>query len=157
MKEMKKKTHSTNPVNVYFVHWICFENIVSPFFFVCITNADRFPKYCFSHFRKWCRGIMRTSAVPYEQKSKAIFMHTSLWISHLLRVYPHIRSRTCRFNIDPSVYSPYFSLGACMEGLNHLFTQLLGVSFQTVRPKMGELWSEDVRKLVSFSLPSLFT
>ncbi|XP_051766265.1 mitochondrial intermediate peptidase [Ctenopharyngodon idella] len=55
--------------------------------------------------------------------------------------------RTEKFNIDPSVYSPYFSLGACMEGLNHLFTQLLGVSFQTVQPKMGELWSEDVRKL----------
>lgn len=32
MKEMKKKTHSTNPVNVYFVHWICFGNIVFPFF-----------------------------------------------------------------------------------------------------------------------------
>ncbi|XP_067253714.1 mitochondrial intermediate peptidase isoform X2 [Chanodichthys erythropterus] len=55
--------------------------------------------------------------------------------------------RTEKFNIDPSVYSPYFSLGACMEGLNHLFMQLLGVSFQTVQPKMGELWSEDVRKL----------
>lgn len=52
-----------------------------------------------------------------------------------------------KFNIDPSVYSPYFSLGACMEGLNRLFMQLLGVSFQAEQPKMGELWSEDVRKL----------
>uniref|UniRef100_A0A672NKM2 Mitochondrial intermediate peptidase n=1 Tax=Sinocyclocheilus grahami TaxID=75366 RepID=A0A672NKM2_SINGR len=52
-----------------------------------------------------------------------------------------------RFNIDPSVYSPYFSLGACMEGLNRLFMQLLGVYFQAEQPKMGELWSEDVRKL----------
>ncbi|KAI2659653.1 Mitochondrial intermediate peptidase [Labeo rohita] len=55
--------------------------------------------------------------------------------------------RTEKFNIDPSIYSPYFSLGACMEGLNRLFTQLLGVSFQTEQAKMGELWSEDVRKL----------
>ncbi|XP_057176984.1 mitochondrial intermediate peptidase isoform X2 [Triplophysa rosa] len=43
--------------------------------------------------------------------------------------------------------NPYFSLGACMEGLNHLFTQLLGVYFQAEEPKMGEVWSEDVRKL----------
>uniref|UniRef100_A0A672NNK8 Mitochondrial intermediate peptidase-like n=1 Tax=Sinocyclocheilus grahami TaxID=75366 RepID=A0A672NNK8_SINGR len=55
--------------------------------------------------------------------------------------------RTEMFNIDPSVYSPYFSLGACMEGLNRLFMQLLGVYFQAEQPKMGELWSEDVRKL----------
>ncbi|XP_016412173.1 mitochondrial intermediate peptidase-like [Sinocyclocheilus rhinocerous] len=55
--------------------------------------------------------------------------------------------RTEMFNIDPSIYSPYFSLGACMEGLNRLFMQLLGVYFQAEQPKMGELWSEDVRKL----------
>lgn len=55
--------------------------------------------------------------------------------------------RTEKFEIDPSVYSPYFSLGACMEGLSNLFTKLLGVSFQTELPKMGEVWSEDVRKL----------
>ncbi|XP_055063834.2 mitochondrial intermediate peptidase [Misgurnus anguillicaudatus] len=55
--------------------------------------------------------------------------------------------RTEKFNVDSSIYSPYFSLGACMEGLNHLFTQLLGVSFQTEEPKMGEVWSEDIRKL----------
>uniref|UniRef100_A0A672NL13 Mitochondrial intermediate peptidase n=1 Tax=Sinocyclocheilus grahami TaxID=75366 RepID=A0A672NL13_SINGR len=61
--------------------------------------------------------------------------------------------RTEMFNIDPSVYSPYFSLGACMEGLNRLFMQLLGVYFQAEQPKMGELWSEDVRKL--FSRPAL--
>ena len=35
-----------------------------------------------------------------------------------------------------------------MEGLNGLFSQLLGVSFQTQEPLTGEVWSEDVRKLV---------
>uniref|UniRef100_A0A672NJW4 Si:ch73-1a9.4 n=1 Tax=Sinocyclocheilus grahami TaxID=75366 RepID=A0A672NJW4_SINGR len=57
MKEMKKKTHSTNPV--------------SP------------------------------SAQPY----------------HLLPVYPHTHSCTCRFNIDPSVYSPYFWVLMSEKGL----------------------------------------
>ncbi|XP_051541725.1 mitochondrial intermediate peptidase-like [Myxocyprinus asiaticus] len=51
------------------------------------------------------------------------------------------------FNIDPSVYSPYFSLGACMEGLSRLFTHMLGISFQAEEPKMGEVWNKDVRKL----------
>lgn len=54
----------------------------------------------------------------------------------------------CRYNIEPSLYSPYLSLGACMEGLSNLFSQLYGVSFMTERPAAGEVWSEDVRKLV---------
>lgn len=56
-----------------------------------------------------------------------------------------------RFNIEPGLYSPYFSLGACMEGLNSLFTQLFGVSLLAEQPSAGEVWSEDVRKLVSSS------
>ncbi|XP_067842151.1 mitochondrial intermediate peptidase-like [Heptranchias perlo] len=55
--------------------------------------------------------------------------------------------RAERFNIEPSLYSPFFSLGACMDGLNLLFTQLLGVSLCVEQPEKGEVWSEDVRKL----------
>ncbi|XP_059931051.1 mitochondrial intermediate peptidase-like [Gadus macrocephalus] len=55
--------------------------------------------------------------------------------------------RAERFNIEPSLYSPYFSLGACMEGLNNLFSQLFGVSLMSDQPSAGEVWSEDVRKL----------
>lgn len=58
-----------------------------------------------------------------------------------------------RYNIEPSLYSPYLSLGACMEGLNNLFCQLYGVSLMSEQPGVGEVWSEDVRKLVSVRLP----
>uniref|UniRef100_A0A8B9LCI3 Si:ch73-1a9.4 n=1 Tax=Astyanax mexicanus TaxID=7994 RepID=A0A8B9LCI3_ASTMX len=56
-----------------------------------------------------------------------------------------IRAKMC--NIEAMHYSPYLSLGACMEGLNMLFSQLFGVSFHAEEPKMGEMWSDDVRKL----------
>uniref|UniRef100_H3AS93 Mitochondrial intermediate peptidase n=1 Tax=Latimeria chalumnae TaxID=7897 RepID=H3AS93_LATCH len=55
--------------------------------------------------------------------------------------------RAERYNIEPSLYSPFFSLGACMEGLNMLFSQLLGVFLYAEQPEKGEVWSEDVRKL----------
>ncbi|XP_026196314.1 mitochondrial intermediate peptidase [Anabas testudineus] len=55
--------------------------------------------------------------------------------------------RAERYNIEPSLYSPYLSLGACMEGLNNLFFQLYGVSLMSEHPSPGEVWSEDVRKL----------
>ncbi|GAA6218270.1 mitochondrial intermediate peptidase [Lates japonicus] len=55
--------------------------------------------------------------------------------------------RAERYNIEPSLYSPYLSLGACMEGLNNLFSQLYGVSLMSEHPSAGEVWSEDVRKL----------
>uniref|UniRef100_A0A8D2P729 Mitochondrial intermediate peptidase n=1 Tax=Zosterops lateralis melanops TaxID=1220523 RepID=A0A8D2P729_ZOSLA len=53
----------------------------------------------------------------------------------------------CLYNIDPGLYCPFFSLGACMEGLNSLFSQLLGISLYAEQTKRGEIWSEDVRKL----------
>uniref|UniRef100_A0A674DX25 Mitochondrial intermediate peptidase n=1 Tax=Salmo trutta TaxID=8032 RepID=A0A674DX25_SALTR len=59
-----------------------------------------------------------------------------------------------RYNIEPSLYSPYFSLGSCMEGLNSLFTQLYGVSIMSEHPSAGEVWNDDVRKLFTvLSLP----
>lgn len=41
-----------------------------------------------------------------------------------------------------------------MEGLNSLFSQLLGISLYAEQTKRGEIWSEDVRKLVS--VPSIW-
>uniref|UniRef100_A0A665U2T8 Mitochondrial intermediate peptidase n=1 Tax=Echeneis naucrates TaxID=173247 RepID=A0A665U2T8_ECHNA len=58
-----------------------------------------------------------------------------------------IRHNYTPYNIEPSLYSPYLSLGACMEGLNNLFSQLYGVSLMSEHPSAGEVWSEDVRKL----------
>ncbi|XP_036600928.1 mitochondrial intermediate peptidase [Trichosurus vulpecula] len=55
--------------------------------------------------------------------------------------------RAERYNIEPSLYCPFFSLGACMEGLNLLFRQLLGISLYVEQLEKGEVWCEDVRKL----------
>uniref|UniRef100_A0A8C8VHM2 Mitochondrial intermediate peptidase n=1 Tax=Pelusios castaneus TaxID=367368 RepID=A0A8C8VHM2_9SAUR len=55
--------------------------------------------------------------------------------------------RAERYNIEPSLYTPFFSLGACMEGLNFLFKQLLGVSLYAEQTQKGEVWYEDIRKL----------
>nr|XP_056714303.1 mitochondrial intermediate peptidase [Euleptes europaea] len=55
--------------------------------------------------------------------------------------------RAERYNIEPSLYCPFFSLGACMEGLNILFDKLLGISLYAEQPEKGEVWCEDVRKL----------
>ncbi|KAM9389852.1 mitochondrial intermediate peptidase [Phaethornis superciliosus] len=55
--------------------------------------------------------------------------------------------RAERYNVDPGLYCPFFSLGACMEGLNSLFSKLLGISLYAEQTQRGEVWSEDVRKL----------
>lgn len=46
-----------------------------------------------------------------------------------------------------SNYSPYFSLGACMEGLNHVFNLLYGVTLEYAETKPGETWHHDIYKL----------
>ncbi|EGW04620.1 mitochondrial intermediate peptidase isoform X1 [Cricetulus griseus] len=55
--------------------------------------------------------------------------------------------RAERYNIEPSLYCPFFSLGACMEGLNVLFNKLLGITLYAEQPAKGEVWCDDVRKL----------
>ncbi|KAK2491190.1 hypothetical protein MC885_015189 [Smutsia gigantea] len=55
--------------------------------------------------------------------------------------------RAERYNIEPSLYCPFFSLGSCMEGLNILFNKLLGIMLYAEQPAKGEVWCEDVRKL----------
>uniref|UniRef100_A0A671KFU6 Si:ch73-1a9.4 n=1 Tax=Sinocyclocheilus anshuiensis TaxID=1608454 RepID=A0A671KFU6_9TELE len=57
MKEMKKKTHSTNPVSVYFVQWICFVNaafnidpsVYSPYFWVLVWRDSSVSSYSLLH------------------------------------------------------------------------------------------------------------
>lgn len=51
------------------------------------------------------------------------------------------------FNVQSSEYSPYFSLGACMEGLNNLFVKLYGISLVVTEIMPGECWAQDVYKL----------
>ncbi|XP_071051921.1 mitochondrial intermediate peptidase [Onthophagus taurus] len=51
------------------------------------------------------------------------------------------------FKLNTIEYSPYFSLGACMDGLNHLFTSLYGITLEEVKINPGETWIEDVYKL----------
>ncbi|RXN14132.1 mitochondrial intermediate peptidase [Labeo rohita] len=79
-----------------------------------------------------------------------VFLYPNTNVMHILEELLSCRDKLARlvgFNIEPSLYSPYFSLGACMEGLNGLFTQLYGVSLLAEQPSVGEVWSEDVRKL----------
>ncbi|KAL4691245.1 hypothetical protein H8959_014206 [Pygathrix nigripes] len=49
--------------------------------------------------------------------------------------------------LSPAYIAQFFSLGACMEGLNILLNRLLGISLYAEQPAKGEVWSEDVRKL----------
>ena len=51
------------------------------------------------------------------------------------------------FTLSAAKLSEYFSLGACMEGLDMLFTDLYGVHLNHVDADPGEVWSDDVQKL----------
>lgn len=50
-------------------------------------------------------------------------------------------------NIEPKDYMPYFSLGACMEGLSNLMYSLYGIRLVNEQIEHGETWSPDVYKL----------
>ncbi|XP_030760586.1 mitochondrial intermediate peptidase [Sitophilus oryzae] len=51
------------------------------------------------------------------------------------------------FRVSSKEYSPYFSLGACMDGLNMLFQSLYGIQLVNSDVEPGECWYTDVYKL----------
>jgi len=52
-----------------------------------------------------------------------------------------------RYNVNISDLMPYFSIGACMEGLNLLTNRLFDISLTSEGVEHGETWSPDVHKL----------
>lgn len=49
--------------------------------------------------------------------------------------------------VSASEFAPYFSLGACMEGISNVMKTLYGVHFEYADMKSGETWSSDIYKL----------
>ncbi|XP_073957719.1 mitochondrial intermediate peptidase [Choristoneura fumiferana] len=57
------------------------------------------------------------------------------------------KAKTQLLNVANSDFSPYFSLGGCMEGLNMLCQELYGISLKSEEMLPGESWAPDVYKL----------
>ncbi|OXU28113.1 hypothetical protein TSAR_015381 [Trichomalopsis sarcophagae] len=57
------------------------------------------------------------------------------------------KARTAWLGASNEDYAPYFSLGACMEGLNLLTQALYGVRLEHQPTLVGEVWANDVQKL----------
>ncbi|KDR24371.1 mitochondrial intermediate peptidase [Zootermopsis nevadensis] len=49
--------------------------------------------------------------------------------------------------VGSSEFTPYFSLGTCMEGLNNLMNNLYNISLVNDELAPGEIWAPDVHKL----------
>ncbi|KAK9507663.1 hypothetical protein O3M35_007470 [Rhynocoris fuscipes] len=51
------------------------------------------------------------------------------------------------FKAENRQFSPYFSLGTCMEGFNNLMQQIFGISLVNEKVEHGEIWNPDIYKL----------
>ena len=71
--------------------------------------------------------------------------------------YYTLEARRTLFNTDRSEFLPYFSLGACMDGLNVLTQQLYNIELVPDEISPGEVWNSDVYKLSGNSLNILLT
>ncbi|XP_059613496.1 mitochondrial intermediate peptidase [Phlebotomus argentipes] len=49
--------------------------------------------------------------------------------------------------VNAKEFAPYFSLGACMEGLNTVTSSLWGIELQNTEMQPGEAWNNDIYKL----------
>ncbi|KAJ8030990.1 Mitochondrial intermediate peptidase [Holothuria leucospilota] len=83
--------------------------------------------------------MLKEAKARHNPSSKSL----KAWDSHFL--IQHVRNE--KFKINNSEFMPYFSLGACMDGLNIIFQNLYGISLESVEAENGEVWAPDVQKL----------
>lgn len=57
------------------------------------------------------------------------------------------KARKAWLNTSSTEFAPYFSLGACMEGINILTHSLYGVRLESVPVLTGEVWAGNIHKL----------
>lgn len=57
------------------------------------------------------------------------------------------KAKKAWLNTSTTEFAPYFSLGACMEGLNFLTQSLYKVKLESVPVLSGEVWANNVHKL----------
>jgi intermediate peptidase len=58
--------------------------------------------------------------------------------------------------VGSTEFSPYFSLGTCMEGLNILTNNLYNISLVSDELAPGEVWAPDVYKLAGIRTSTIF-
>ncbi|CAL8114114.1 unnamed protein product [Orchesella dallaii] len=85
------------------------------------------------------------------QRAERDFYHMTKMKGNVVQVwdppYLTVEAKRTLFNVDRSDFMPYFSLGACMEGLNLLFQQLFGIELVASETQAGEVWTTDVYKI----------
>ena len=57
------------------------------------------------------------------------------------------KARKSWLNISISEFTPYFSLGTCMDGINTLTQALYGIRLETTSVLSGEVWSSNIHKI----------
>ena len=92
------------------------------------------------------KPFMKEIGVISDYKKKYDGIHDNLVKPWDMRYYTSLISSQT-FNINSKTVSEYFSVGACMDGLNIIFTSLYGVSLNVVTAGPGELWASDVQKV----------
>jgi len=85
------------------------------------------------------------------QRAERDFYRMSQMKGSMVQVWdpPFMTSEAKRtlLNVDRTDFMPYLSLGACMEGLNHLTQQLFNIELVPQEIQQGETWSPDVYKI----------
>lgn len=96
-------------------------------------------------------NFLEKLAEKLAQRAERDFYHMTKMKGSVVQVwdppYLTVEAKRTLFNVDRGDFMPYFSLGACMEGLNLLCQQLFNIELMASDTQAGEVWTGDVYKL----------
>lgn len=61
--------------------------------------------------------------------------------------YFTLKAKKTWLNTSLNEFTPYFSLGSCMDGINNLTQALYGVKLESVPVLPGEVWANNIHKI----------
>lgn len=107
------------------------------------------PEYVLKFLNLVSSGIKDYANQDYQKmlQLKQNYTHISAQLHPWDVPYYTAAYKSSRYSQDILMCAPYFSLGACMNGIDLIFGQLFDIKLQVSQADAGETWSPDVIKL----------
>lgn len=134
---------------IFFVSWFIYRNGVCIIFSAINASTAESPTMVNDFLSKLASELKVRSAQDFASMSEMKRADTKSEAPLAAWDTPYYTAKYKKqfLQVSSSEFTPYFSLGGCMEGLNNLMKCLYGITLENTEMGPGETWAAEVYKL----------
>lgn len=112
-----------------------------------VENPDMVREFLDTFSEKLAPRAQKDFDIMQKMKSEDSGLDTKLAAWDTPYFTARMKSKCLNISASPNEFTPYFSLGGCMEGFNNLMKSLFGIRLENTELGPGESWADDIYKL----------